>query len=496
MEKIFLVVFVILICGLSFAQDDPLFEVKDGEVTIFSVTPSGITINGMKFKTVAEDNKLELYDADGKKLFYASPENARFIFHPPADPADVDRGGFAISTIASDDPTDEDGINYFDITPENTFIGHEAGIANTTAWNNIIIGNQAGVSNQTATNQFFIGNQAGNALTAGYGNTFVGHSTGEASTDCENNTFVGYFSGNDNLIGDNNVYLGYAAGSKGLGEKNILIGSYVSYDKTSGDENVMIGYGSGYNNVSGTGNVFIGTKAGYSEDGSNKLYIENTNSSSPLIYGEFDNDILAFNANVGIGTSSPDELLHISGGKLKIGDEETFEDGGSNTIAVNSHIRTTRNGIYDLGTSLYRWRTVYATNGVSTTSDRRDKENILPVQSGLEKILQLNPVTFNWKGKSSEDKKFGLIAQELMKVVPEVVKTHDKKIVNEETGETENVELDRYGVYYSDLIPLLIKGMQEQQKLIEELNGISQDQQKTIDNLNYKIGKLEKTINN
>lgn len=50
----------------------------------------------------------------------------------------------------------------------------------------------------------------------------------------------------------------------------------------------------------GSGNVFLGHNAGYNEMGSNKLYIENSDISTPLIYGEFDNNLLQINGTLKI----------------------------------------------------------------------------------------------------------------------------------------------------------------------------------------------------
>ncbi len=69
--------------------------------------------------------------------------------------------------------------------------------------------------------------------------------------------------------------------------------------------------GMGTPDQSKSGSVFLGYKAGYNETNDNRLYIENTNSGFPLIYGEFDSDILAFNAEVGIGTMAPEVNLDI-----------------------------------------------------------------------------------------------------------------------------------------------------------------------------------------
>ena len=56
----------------------------------------------------------------------------------------------------------------------------------------------------------------------------------------------------------------------------------------------MVGAFSGKEN-DGDDNVFLGYQSGFNETGSNKLYIENTNSSTPLIYGDFTSDSLAIN---------------------------------------------------------------------------------------------------------------------------------------------------------------------------------------------------------
>ena len=57
---------------------------------------------------------------------------------------------------------------------------------------------------------------------------------------------------------------------------------------TTGTNNTAVGYAAGRNNITGSGNVFLGYLAGTNETGSNKLYISNTNTATPLILGNFD----------------------------------------------------------------------------------------------------------------------------------------------------------------------------------------------------------------
>ena len=86
------------------------------------------------------------------------------------------------------------------------------------------------------------------------------------------------------------------------------MGFQSGYLNTTGVENVFIGTSAGYSCL-GNSNVMIGYRAGYSETSDNKLYIANSGTTDPLIYGEFDHDtdssvegLLKFNARrVGVG---------------------------------------------------------------------------------------------------------------------------------------------------------------------------------------------------
>ncbi|MBK7961858.1 MAG: hypothetical protein IPK04_12075, partial [Bdellovibrionales bacterium] len=101
--------------------------------------------------------------------------------------------------------------------------------------------------------------------------------------------------------------------------------------------NVYIGANAGYNNLTGEDNVFIGHYAGENETGSNKLYIANTNTTDPLIYGDFSS------GEVGIGTSAPSETLHVNGGlkagSIKIGGDSQIDKMGIceiDTVAITN----------------------------------------------------------------------------------------------------------------------------------------------------------------
>lgn len=126
-------------------------------------------------------------------------------------------------------------------------------------------------------------------------------------------TYLGYESGSENSTGEHNTALGYrsldtistgaynsAIGAEAL--KSLTIGSYNTVAGRSalsnlvdGSRNIAIGYEAGANNINGSGNIFIGYQAGKNETGSNKLYIDDSCTSTPLIYGDFDADSLQIN---------------------------------------------------------------------------------------------------------------------------------------------------------------------------------------------------------
>jgi hypothetical protein len=116
------------------------------------------------------------------------------------------------------------------------------------------------------------------------------------------------------------------------------------------------------------------------------------------------------------------------------------------------------------------------TNAINETSDQRYKKNIVTVPDALNKVLALRGVNYLWridefpKNNFDTTLQIGLIAQEIEKVVPEVVRTDDKGFKS---------------VEYSKLVALLIEAVKEQQKII--------DQQK-LDILNFKTdaGRMEK----
>jgi len=135
---------------------------------------------------------------------------------------------------------------------------------------------------------------------------------------------------------------------------------------------------------------------------------------------------------VGIGTTTPADMLDVAGVLAPATDNS-----------------------YTVGESANRWSAVYATNGAIQTSDLRLKTNIIPLDLGLAEVTALKPVRYNWTAKPDGNAMLGLIAQDVRKIVPEVVKGDETK--------------ENLGMNYSELIPVLISTLKTQQHQLEQL---------------------------
>jgi hypothetical protein len=115
--------------------------------------------------------------------------------------------------------------------------------------------------------------------------------------------------------------------------------------------------------------------------------------------------------------------------------------------------------VQSLGGAFNRWNTVFASNGTINTSDARLKQKVANLNYGLREVLQLRPVSFEWKDHSDGRTHLGLLAQETERLIPEVV-VRDKD------------PAAPLGLSYADLIPVVIKAIQEQQTALEQKEAI------------------------
>jgi hypothetical protein len=225
---------------------------------------------------------------------------------------------------------------------------------------------------------------------------------------------------------------------------------------------------------------FLGTgaqHAGVRFDGSS-LIVEGAGASQlPSTWYNGALNFIVRNGNVGIGTTSPTNPLTV------VSNSATFASvwasnsnasgisvmgyngstGAYGEIGVGSYSGIFMNGNVGIGTSSpaytldVRGGQVAGAGAFVNTSDARMKKDIQPITYGLDTVMALKPVSFNWKEQKQEWQKrhqIGLIAQDVEKIIPEVVTT-------------EKGNLHMKSLAYGALAPVLIHAMQELKHIVD-----------------------------
>ena len=301
------------------------------------------------------------------------------------------------------------------------------------------------------------GEEALLTLTIGKHNTALGNHALRNITDGSGNTAVGSRALRGNGRGFANTAIGYQALLiNQFGAYNTAGGYNALFSNTTGTNNTAVGYSALANNRQGSYNIALGRGAGAAiTKESNNIDIGNGGSAGD------------FNA-IRIGTLDVQTNTHIAGIS-----GVTIPDGVSVVINANG----------DLGT---------------INSSARFKREIRPMAKRSELIYALDPVAFYYKAEFDLDTipQFGLVAEEVDKVAPELV-VRDKK------GEP-------YAVRYEAVNAMLLneflkehhkveaqeRRAAEQDAALTKQEGIIAEQQKQIDALTKGLQRLSEQLNN
>lgn len=233
--------------------------------------------------------------------------------------------------------------------PGNIGIGWNAGASLTTGGNNVVLGTVALGACIVGSQNFAMGYFA-LRFAIGTNNVAIGWQSLGAQTTPWRNVGIGNESGRYNVIGANNCSVGEAAGRGTIANSysgSLFMAYRAGYAVTTGSYVVALGFQAGYNIGAGSYCVFIGPNAGYNENTSNKLYIANSNTATPLIYGEFNTWRLAFGNQYAVDKYG--ELAHASGYFAAIGDAQASPDSFIVRRAVASHAVNTWYPLYPDG---------------------------------------------------------------------------------------------------------------------------------------------------
>jgi hypothetical protein len=312
-------------------------------------------------------------------------------------------------------------------------------------------------------------------LTAfGSGNTVVGFTNAHATNTGTNNTFVGAAAGTSNNTGARNTFVGSQAGqSNNGGFNNTFVGWLAGVNTDTGNSNTFVGLRAGQNNASGVGNSFYGRRAGTANiTGTYNLYLgtdsdENNAAGHNNIYlsnpGAAENNTIRIGGSTAISGFGPQTVTYIVG---------IYNSTGTPTPAFQS-VCVDSNGL------------LYGTTPLTNcmVSSRRFKEQIRDMADSTSKLLQLRPVTFFYKPQyddGSHALQFGLIAEEVAKVYPDMV-AYDK-------------EGQPYTVKYQMLTPMLLNELQKQHTVVAAQQDVIKTQQEQLQTQGQQIADLQERL--
>jgi Chaperone of endosialidase len=275
----------------------------------------------------------------------------------------------------------------------------------------------------------------------GANNTFLGRNAGNFTMTGDQNTGFGHnVLSSDTMGGNNSGFGNNALASNDMGTHNTATGSGALSSNTGGIHNTATGSGALLNNVLGSENTASGAGA-----------LGNTTGDSNIGIGSFAGIFLTTGSNnICIGNAG----VAAESDVIRIGEDQTktFVAGvhGVTTGGVAVPVMIDASG--QLGT---------------VSSSVRFKEEVRDMGEATERLLKLRPVTFRYKAQPEGRTEFGLIAEEVEKVMPELV-------VCSPSGEAETV-------LYHEIPSMLLNELQKQQRDIQELKSELAALRATID---------------
>jgi len=367
---------------------------------------------------------------------------------------------------------------------QNFFAGTSAGNLSLSGADNTGTGFEALPSLANGSYNTADGNGALYLNSSGSDNTAIGYATLGYNTTANDNTAVGYealldSSGNDNTAigsqalsanqrGTANTAEGFQAlGSNTTGDYNTANGFQALDNNASGLFNTADGYQALLNNINGTDNAAHGTEAlVYNTSGS-----YNTAEGDEALYNN-----LAGSNNVALGYRAGHNPTNGSF-NIEIGNPGTASD--NNTILIGTQGVQTNTAIAGIfGATAASGVPVYVTTTGqlgTLTSSARFKQNIRSMADASDVLLALRPVTFQYKPGIDPHgtPQFGLVAEEVDKVDPDLVARDDKNQI--------------YTVRYEAVNAMLLNEFQKEHRTVEE-------QTAEIKNLEQSVTELKRLV--
>jgi hypothetical protein len=331
----------------------------------------------------------------------------------------------------------------------NALMSNTTGSLNTANGFNALLKNTTGVRN-TANGVNVLVNSTGSDNTAtgvaalftnatGFQNTANGVGALLSNTTGSNNTASGFQALLSNIGGLDNTADGFQAlFNNTTGTLNTANGVQALLSNTTGNENTANGFGALGNNTTGNSNIALGVDAGF--------------------------NLTTGSGNIDIGNAGA------------VGESATIRIGEGQTRTFIGGIRGVTTG------NANAVNVVIDSDGQlgTTSSSRRFKKEIKPMDQASEAILALKPVTFHYKNDNRSTPQFGLIAEEVADVNPDLV-------VRDKNGEI-------YTVRYDAVNAMLLNEFLKEHRRVQDLEVAVAQQQKGIEVLTAQFKKQARQI--
>jgi trimeric autotransporter adhesin len=346
----------------------------------------------------------------------------------------------------------------------NTECGTGALESNTLGGLNSALGFDALTSNTTGYYNAASGVGALASNTGGNGNTASGYEALFSDTTGNDNTASGVDALFSDTTGNSNTASGdFALFSNTMGNGNTASGELALAINTTGGDNTANGVDSLYSNTTGWSNTANGIAALFSNTTS---YYNTASGGNALYYNTtgYDNTASGYNALVNETTGSYNIGLGAGAGGNVVAGSNNIDIGGagssdeSNTIRIGHNNTQSATYIAGISGTGVTGSTVEVTSsgqlGIALSSARY-KRGIRDMGGASAGLMRLRPVTFRYKNDSSGTLQYGLVAEEVERVYPELV--------------TRGPEGKVQSVRYLEFTALLLNELQKQAKGTREL---------------------------
>jgi hypothetical protein len=369
----------------------------------------------------------------------------------------------------------------------NSAFGRYTLYSNVSGDSNVGLGSEALFYNVSGSDNVAVGMYAMLHTASGSRNTAVGSHALEKNTTTDN-TALGFLAMQLNSTGTGNTATGTTALLQNdVGNRNTATGMQTLYGNVNGNNNTATGYNALYANTDGSSNTADGLEAlrfntrGYhnTATGADALFTNTMgNENTAFGFGALRSNTTG-SRNVAVGLSAGSAIT-TGRNNVDVANPGAASDTG--VIRIGTSGTQTATYIAGITTAHITGSPVYVTSsgqlGVLASSERY-KTGVVPVESEAYRLQQLRPVRYYLKNDPSHALQYGLIAEEVARIYPELV-------IRDAGGAVQ-------GVRYDELAPLLVKEMQRESAQLHEVREQLADLMEANRRLTSQIAKIATT---